>query len=76
VQVQLTLGGTRLVDVTALQMPNDRSRSVQISRYAAPILRQESLDAQGAQINTVSGASYTSDGYAQSLQSALDQARR
>jgi uncharacterized protein with FMN-binding domain len=72
----VTLSGTRLVDVTALQLPNDRSRSVQISRYAAPILRQETIDAQGAQINTVSGASYTSDAYAQSLQSALDQARR
>ena len=45
-----------------------------INSYAAPMLRQESLTAQSARIDIVSGATYTSEGYAQSLQSALDQA--
>jgi uncharacterized protein with FMN-binding domain len=76
VQVQVTVSAGKLVDVTALQLPNDRSRSVQISRYAAPILRREVLAAQGTQIDSVSGASYTSDAYAQSLQAALDQSRQ
>jgi uncharacterized protein with FMN-binding domain len=47
--------------------------SGQVSSYAAPQLRSEALQAQSAQINTVSGATYTSEGYIQSLQSALDQ---
>jgi uncharacterized protein with FMN-binding domain len=74
VQVAVTLQGKRITDVTALQLPSDRSRSRSISQYAAPILRSEALQAQSAQINTVSGASYTSAGYAESLQRALDQA--
>ena len=74
VQVAVVLNGKRIVDVQPLQLPFDRSRSKYISDTAAPILRQEVLDAQSAQIDTVSGATYTSDGYAQSLQSALDRA--
>ncbi|HWW52804.1 MAG TPA: FMN-binding protein [Acidimicrobiales bacterium] len=74
VQVAVVLSGKRIVDVQPLQLPFDRSRSKYISDNAAPILRQEVLDAQSAQIDTVSGATYTSDGYAQSLQSALDRA--
>lgn len=72
VQVRVTLRGTQIIDVQALKLPSDRSRSVQISRYAAPRLRAEALQAQSAQIDAVSGASYTSDSYAQSLQGALD----
>jgi uncharacterized protein with FMN-binding domain len=74
VQVRVVVSGGRLVDVEALQLPNDRSRSVRISADAGPRLRNEALQAQSANINTVSGATYTSDGYAQSLQSALDRA--
>jgi uncharacterized protein with FMN-binding domain len=74
VQVAITLNGSHITDVNALQLPFDRARSQFISQQAAPILRQEVLDAQSAQIDVVSGASYTSDGYAQSVQSALDQA--
>lgn len=76
VQVQITISGSTITDVQALQLPSDYSRSRQISDYAGPQLRQEALDAQSAQIDTVSGATYTSDGYRQSLQSALDQAGR
>lgn len=74
VQVRVTLSGNRIVDIQALELPSDRSRSYQISQTAGPILRQEALAAQNAQIHTVSGATYTSNGYRQSLQAALDQA--
>ena len=74
VQVQVTLQGNTITAVTALQMPFDRERSQYISQQAEPYLRQEALQAQSAQINLVSGATYTSDSYAQSLQSALDKA--
>jgi uncharacterized protein with FMN-binding domain len=75
VQVRVTLTGTRIADVAAVQLPGDGGRSQEISGYAAPQLRQEVLAAQSARIDTVSGASYTSDGYARSVQSALDAAR-
>lgn len=71
VQVRVRLHGTRITDVSALSLPQG-GRSSDISRYAAPQLRREALRAQSAHIDTVSGASYTSAGYAMSLQSALD----
>ena len=74
VQVEVVMGSGKIKDVVALQLPSGR-RSGQISNYSAPILRQETLQAQSASINTVSGATYTSDAYTQSLQAALDQAR-
>jgi uncharacterized protein with FMN-binding domain len=74
VQVAVVLNGSRIVDVKALQLPFDRSRSRDISSQAAPLLHDEVLQAQSAQIDTIGGATYTSDGYAQSLQSALDKA--
>ena len=76
VQVEITVKGRQLIDVQALQLPSDRSRSVRISAQAGPLLRSEALRAQSANIQMVSGASYTSDGYLQSLQGALDQANR
>jgi len=76
VQVRVTLQGDRIVDAQALQLPNDRPRSVRISQYAGPMLRQEALQAQNANIDLVSGATYTSEGYAQSLQRALDQSNK
>ncbi len=74
VQVRITVSGGRISDVTALQLPADRRRSSEISQYAGPILRSEAIAAQSATIDTVSGATYTSKGYEQSLQSAIDQA--
>jgi Uncharacterized protein conserved in bacteria len=74
VQVQVTMQNGQITDVQALQMPSDQRRSQQISQYAAPQLRSEALTAQSAQVDSISGATYTSEGYAQSLQSALDQA--
>ncbi len=73
VQVEIVVSGGQLQDVVALQLPTGR-HSGQISTAVAPILRQEALQAKSAAIDTVSGATYTSDAYAQSLQAALDQA--
>ena len=75
VQVRVTISGGRISDVQALQLPFDRQRSQEISDYVRQPLHDELLQAQSAQIDTISGATYTSDGYAQSSQSALDQAR-
>jgi uncharacterized protein with FMN-binding domain len=74
VQVAITVDGTRLVDIAALQMPSDRAHSQRLSQEAAPILRTEAISTQSARIDVVSGATFTSESYAQSLQSALDQA--
>ncbi|MDP9094215.1 MAG: FMN-binding protein [Actinomycetota bacterium] len=74
VQVQVTVTGTKIDNVSFLQLTAYDGRSQQINSDAAPILLQETIAAQNANINTVSGASYTSAGYVQSLQSALDQA--
>jgi uncharacterized protein with FMN-binding domain len=73
-QVKVTIAGGRITDVQAVQLPFDRPRSAEISQYASPRLHDEVLQAQSAQIDSLSGATYTSDGYAQSVQSALDQA--
>jgi uncharacterized protein with FMN-binding domain len=72
VQVRVTLRGSQIVSVDAVQLPSDRALSAEISDQAGPLLQQEALQAQSAQIDIVSGATYTSDSYAQSLQSALD----
>lgn len=74
VQVRIVESGGRLTDITAIQLPSDNSHSREIAAAAVPILRAEALRANSAHIDVVSGATYTSDGYAQSLQSALDNA--
>jgi len=73
VQVQVTISGGRITDVVALQLPSG-GHSGRISQRAEPVLQEEALQAQSASIDTVSGATYTSDAYEQSLQAALDQA--
>lgn len=73
VQVQITMVAGKITAVTALQLPT-HGRSGFISQDAEPILQGEALSAQSAKIDSVSGATYTSDAYAQSLQSAIDQA--
>ena len=74
VQVQLTLQGHTISRVSVLQYPNGNQTDEQINAYALPILVDETTTAQGAGIDMVSGATVTSNGYLQSLQSALDQA--
>jgi uncharacterized protein with FMN-binding domain len=72
VQVQITLTGGRLTAVDVLQVPGDNPKDQQINDYAVPVLTQEALTARSASIDSVSGATYTSEGYITSLQSALD----
>ena len=74
VQVKVTVVGKKITKVAFAQLTAFDGRSQRINSGAAPILLQETLQAQSAQIDSVSGASYTSQGYDQSLQSALDQA--
>ena len=74
VQVEVTVKNGKLSDVSVPQYPNGNPRDQQINAYALPVLVQETLDAQSADIDMVSGATVTSDGYLQSLQGALDQA--
>ena len=73
VQVEAKLSGGRIVDIVAMELPSDRRLSQQISQYVEPILHDEALQAQSAQIDGISGATWTSGAYAKSLQGALDQ---
>ena len=74
VQVQVVIQGGQIAAVNFLQYPNDRSTSVYINQQAMPLLKQEAIQAQSANINGVSGASATSQGFVQSLNDALSQA--
>jgi hypothetical protein len=74
VQVAVTVEGGQLTDVTAVQLPADDRRSASISNRVEPMLRSQALTAQSANIDGVSGATYTSAAYARSLQAALDSA--
>lgn len=76
VQIELTVAGGRITQVTVLQQPTDARRSQEINAFALPQLRAETLAAQSARIDAVSGATYTTEGYQASLQSALDAAHR
>lgn len=73
IQVQVRIAGGRIVDVVTLATPGD-GHSRRINSVAVPQLRQEALTAQSAHIDTVSGATATSDAYRGSLQAALDAA--
>jgi uncharacterized protein with FMN-binding domain len=73
-QVKITLAGQRITKAAVVQQTNDGTESQQIDSFAIPKLTSETITAQSARIDAVSGASYTSSGYIQSLQSALDQA--
>jgi uncharacterized protein with FMN-binding domain len=72
--VRITVAGGTVTDVTVVDYPRGNGRDQQINARALPILVQETLDAQSATIDMVSGATVTSEGYIGSLQSALDQA--
>jgi uncharacterized protein with FMN-binding domain len=74
VQVQIAMAGGKVVDVRAVRLPDGDGTSQAINRDAAPRLKQQALVAQDATVDGVSGATYTSDGYRQSLQAALDRA--
>jgi uncharacterized protein with FMN-binding domain len=74
VQVTITVANGKITDVQVPVYPNGNGRDQEINAFALPQLTQETLQAQSADIQTVSGATVTSDGYLQSLQSALDAA--
>jgi uncharacterized protein with FMN-binding domain len=76
VQVEITVTNDKIGDVRVVQYPNGNHRDAEINDEALPILVQETLDAQSAKIDMVSGATVTSEGYLKSLQSALDEAGR
>jgi uncharacterized protein with FMN-binding domain len=74
VQVKITVAGGKVTAATAVEYPLDTPRDQQINSFAIPQLNAEAVAAGSAQIDTVSGATYTSQGYIGSLQSALDKA--
>lgn len=74
VQVQITVKGGSITKVTVPTYPSGNPRDTEINDYALPILIQETTKAQSAQIDMVSGATVTSTGYLESLQSAIDRA--
>jgi uncharacterized protein with FMN-binding domain len=74
VVVRVVISNGHIADVQAVTLPTDRAESAYISQQAGPLLRQEALQAQSASIDIISGATYTSESYAQSLESALQQA--
>ena len=74
VQVEITVKNGKITKAEAVQYPSDNPRDQEINAYAVPTLNTEAVQAQSASIDAVSGATVTSDGYVQSLQSAIDQA--
>ena len=74
VQVEVTVADGTITDVTVVDYPTENGKDRQINARALPVLVQETLDAQSADIDMVSGATVTSEGYLESLQSALDEA--
>lgn len=74
VQVKITVQGGKITNVTVLQQPDGNQRDAEINSQALPILIDETVKAQSANIDMVSGATVTSDGYVRSLQAALDEA--
>ena len=75
VQVKAIISGGKITDVQFLDYPQDRQNSVRINLYAMPKLISEAISIQDSNVNTVSGASFTSTAYRESLSSALSQAR-
>jgi len=75
IQVQAIITGGRITNVQFLQAPNDRGTSISINEQADPMLAQEAIQAQSAQVDIVSGATDSSNAFIQSLQSALDKAK-
>jgi uncharacterized protein with FMN-binding domain len=75
VQIKVVIDGGKITDVQFLQVPFDRTRSVEISDLAKPILKSEAIEAQAAQVNLVSSATMTSVAFRQAMASALAKAK-
>jgi uncharacterized protein with FMN-binding domain len=74
VQVKAVVSGGKLTDIQFLTYPSHMGHSMEVSNYSLPILKSEAMQAQNAQVNVVSGATQTSEGFSQSLASALSKA--
>jgi uncharacterized protein with FMN-binding domain len=74
VQVEIVVHNSKITSANAIKYPSANQRDVLIANYAVPTLNAEAVQTQSAKISMVSGATYTSDGYLQSLQSAIDNA--
>jgi|SRR5579884_691583 len=74
-QVKVTIQNGKITDVEFLQYPNDRGESVEINTQAMPLLKQEAITAQSANVDIITGATQTSQAFLQTLGSALAQAR-
>jgi hypothetical protein len=72
VQVKLTFDGTKITGVTVVQAPSGSGRDDMLTQYATPLLAKEVIASQSAKVDTISGATYTSEGYLASVQSAID----
>lgn len=75
VQVAVAMQAGKIVDIKALQLPTEHPQSLFISERVEPLLRSEALQAQSAEISIISGATFTSEGFAQSLAQALSKAK-
>lgn len=75
IQVQATVSGGKITDVTFLEYPNDHRESVQINKQAMPFLKEEALQAQSSRVDGVSGATDTSQAFVESLSAALNKAK-
>lgn len=75
VQVQVVIQNGAMANVTFLQYPNERNRSVMINQYADPQLVSEAIQAQSASVDMITGATDTSEAFIQSLTDALSQAQ-
>ncbi|MFI5212515.1 MAG: FMN-binding protein [Candidatus Saccharimonadales bacterium] len=75
IQVKVIVSGGKISDVQFLQYPNDRRDSIQINSQAMPLLKQEAIQAQSANVNGVTGATDTSQAFMQSLGTALRSAQ-
>jgi hypothetical protein len=74
VQVQISVDGGAITGVTVVDYPHGNGKDRQINARAVPLLVQETIDAQSADVDMISGATVTSEGYVDSLQGALDEA--
>ncbi|MBX4190512.1 FMN-binding protein [Candidatus Saccharibacteria bacterium] len=74
VQIKAIISGGKIIDVKFVTMPDDLGHTREVTNESEPLLKEETLAKQSAHIDFVSGATQTSEGYQQSLQTALDQA--
>ena len=76
VQVSIVIANHKITDITAPTYPHSKHRSAEINDRALPLLHDEVVTAQSAKIDQISGATVTWEGYAGSLQAAIDSAKR